>query len=168
MRAARPGVLTACAPLAAPRASPGGGHPGPDSVGPGDRLIGPDPRIIFRSAKGQFFVRLIEWESSDAIAKGWGTVIWSSCRVLGWSSRWRGDSRGPAGVWKTQKGQINGSRRAGPDLAPCLGVRLARPTYKNTCRTTRERLVGVNATRKGQTSRCPDPGHEIGSHSAEE
>jgi hypothetical protein len=113
LRAARPGVLTACAPLAAPRASRGGGRASRPNLGRARgpaRLIGQDPRIISRLAKGQSFVRLIEWESSDAIAKGWGTVIWSSCRVLGWSSRWRGDSRGPDGVWKTQKGQINRSR----------------------------------------------------------
>ena len=47
----------------------------PDSAGPEDRLIGPDPRIISRVARGQSFVRLIERESSDAIAKGWVTVI---------------------------------------------------------------------------------------------
>ena len=40
------GVLTACAPWAAPRASRGRGMPGPDSAGPEGRLIGQDPRII--------------------------------------------------------------------------------------------------------------------------
>jgi hypothetical protein len=137
--AARHGVLTACAPLAAPRASRGGGHPGLDSVGPEDRLIGQDPRIISRLAKGQLFVRLIQRESSDAIAKGRGRLSGSSCRVSGWSSPWRGELRGLAGVWRTQKGRINRSRWAGPDLAPCIGVRPARPVYENTCRITRER-----------------------------
>jgi hypothetical protein len=134
----------------------------PDSVGPEDRLNGQDPRIISRLAKGQSFVRLIEREPSDAIAKGWGLLSWSSCRVSGWSSRWHGESKGLAGVWRTQKGRINRSRRAGPDLAPCIGVRLARPVYENTCRIIRERLVGGIATRKGQASRGPGPGHEIG------
>jgi hypothetical protein len=69
-----PACVTACAPLAAPRASRGGGHPGPDSAGPEDRTIGPDHRIISRLARGQSFVRHIERDSSDAIAKGWGTV----------------------------------------------------------------------------------------------
>jgi hypothetical protein len=76
------GLTLACSPsqgygrpLAAPRASRGGGHPGPDSVGPEDRLIGPDPRIISRLARGQSLSRRIERESSDAIANGieqWG------------------------------------------------------------------------------------------------
>ena len=61
-----------------------------------------------------------------------------------------------------------GSSDPGPDLAPCIGVRPARPVYENTCRTTRERLVGGIATRKGQASRGPGPVQEIGSHSAEE
>jgi hypothetical protein len=65
----------ACAPRAAPRACQGGGLPGPDLVGPEDRLIGPDPRISSQLARDQSFVRLIERESSDAIAEGWGTVI---------------------------------------------------------------------------------------------
>jgi hypothetical protein len=46
----------------------------PDSVGPEGRLIGPDPRIISRLAKSQPFIRLIEREASDAIAKGWGRL----------------------------------------------------------------------------------------------
>ena len=102
----------ACAPRAAPRASLGRRMPCPDSAGPEDRLIGQDPRIISRLVKGQSFVQLIERESSDAIAKGWGRLSWSSCRVLGWSSRWRWESMalGPAGVWRTLKGQINLSR----------------------------------------------------------
>jgi hypothetical protein len=49
-----------------------------------------------------------------------------------------------------------------PDLASCSGV------YENTCRITRERLVGGIANWKGQASRGPGPGHVIGSHSAEE
>jgi hypothetical protein len=140
----------------------------PGEEGNPAQTIGPDPRIISRLAKGQSFVRLIERESSDAIAKGWGRLSWSSCRVLGWSSRWRGESRGPAGVWRTQKGRINRSRRAGLDLAPCIGVRLALPVYENTGRITRERFVGGIVTRKGQASRGLCPGHGIGSHSAEE
>jgi hypothetical protein len=48
------------------------GHPGP--AWPEDRLIGPDHRIISRLARGQLFVWLIGRESSDAIAKGLGTV----------------------------------------------------------------------------------------------
>jgi hypothetical protein len=36
----------------------------------------------------------------------------------------------------------------GPDLAPCNGVRPARPVNENTGRITRERLVGGIATRK--------------------
>ena len=126
------------------------------------------PRIISRSAKGQSCVWLIERESSDAIAKGWVLLSGPSCRVLGWSSRWLRKSRGLAGVWRTQKGRINRSRRAGLDLAPCIGVRPARPVYENTCRITRERLVWGIATRKGQASRGPGPGYVIGSHSAEE
>jgi hypothetical protein len=39
-------ALTACAPLAARRASRLRGHPDPDSAGPEDRLNGQDPRII--------------------------------------------------------------------------------------------------------------------------
>jgi hypothetical protein len=54
-----------------PRGPPlGRGHPGPNSAGPGDRLIGQDPRIIPRFAKGQTLGLLIERESSDAAAKG--------------------------------------------------------------------------------------------------
>jgi hypothetical protein len=56
----------------------------------------------------------------------------------------------------------------GPDLAPCNGVRPARPVYENTGSITSERLVGGIATRKDQASRGPGPGHVIGSHSAEE
>jgi hypothetical protein len=48
----------------------GRGHPGPNSARPEDRLIGPDPRIIPRFAKGQTLVWLIVRESSDAAAKG--------------------------------------------------------------------------------------------------
>jgi hypothetical protein len=55
-----------------------------------------------------------------------------------------------------------GSTDPGPDLAPCNGVRPAWQVYENTCRTTRERLVGGIATRKGQASRGPGPGHVIG------
>jgi hypothetical protein len=91
------------------------------------------------------------------------------CHVVSWAGQVDGGgSRGLAGVWSTQKGRINRSRWAGPDLAPCIGVRPARPVYENTCRTTRERLVGGIATRKGQASRGPGPVQEIGSHSAEE
>jgi hypothetical protein len=44
-----------------PRGPPlGRGHPGPNSAGPGDRLIGPDPRIIPQLAKGQTLARLID------------------------------------------------------------------------------------------------------------
>jgi hypothetical protein len=63
---------------------------------------------------------------------------------------------------------INRSRWAGPDLAPCIGVRLALPVYENTGRITRERLVGGIATRKGQASRGPGQGHEILKYSTEE
>jgi hypothetical protein len=65
-----PRVLTACVPWAAQRASPGGGHPCPDSVRPEDLLVGQDPRIILRLVKGQSLVRRIERESSDGTAKG--------------------------------------------------------------------------------------------------
>jgi hypothetical protein len=60
------------------------------------------------------------------------------------------------------------STDSGQDLAPCNGVRQARPVYENTCRITRERLLGGIATRKGQASRGPGLGHVIGNHSAEE
>jgi hypothetical protein len=55
-------------------ASRGGGHPGPDSAGPEDRLSGPDHRIISRLARGQSFVLLIKREQSDAIAKAGGRL----------------------------------------------------------------------------------------------
>jgi hypothetical protein len=151
------------------RGPPGPSRPGLGRArGPEDRLTGPDPRIISRLARGQSCVLLIERESSDAIAKSRGWLSGSSCRVSGWSSRWRGESRGLAGVWRTKKGRINRPRRAGPDLAPCIGVKPARPVYENTCRIARERLVVGIATQKGQVSRGPGPGHEIGSHSTEE
>jgi hypothetical protein len=90
----------------------------------------------------------------------------SSCRVLGWSSRCGAGSR-------EDPLEFGGLRKVGsidpaPDLAPCNEVRPARPVYENTCRITRERLVGGIATRKGQASRGPGPGHVIGSQWAEE
>jgi hypothetical protein len=66
-RAARHGVLTAWALLSTPRAPPGGGHLGPESVEPEDRLVGQDPRIILRLVKGQSLARRIERESAKDI-----------------------------------------------------------------------------------------------------
>ncbi len=86
----------------------------------------------------------------------------SSCRVLGWSSRWRGSREDPLEFGGLRK---VGSIDPGPDLAPWNGVRPARPVYENTGRITRERLVGGIATRKGQASRGPGPGYVIRSHS---
>jgi hypothetical protein len=156
----------ACSPLAAPRASRGGGHPGQDLVGPEDRLIGPDPRIISRLAKGQLFVWLMNGSHRTRSPKAGDG--YPGRYVVSRAGQVDGTGRREDSPWRIQKGRINRSQCAGPDLAPCIGVRLARPVYENTRRTTRERLVGGIATRKGQASGGPGPGHEIESYSAQE
>jgi hypothetical protein len=86
-------------------------------------------------------------------------VSWAG-QVDGAGSRWRWDPLEFGGLRKVR------STYPGPDLAPCNGVRLARPVYENTCCITRERLVRGIATRKGQASRGPCLGRVIRGHSA--
>ena len=75
----------------------------------------------------------------DRIRLGYG-YPGSSCRVLGWSSRWRWESMalGPAGVWRTQKGQINLSRPGPRSLqwsqAGTAGLREYRPHNQGKAR----------------------------------
>jgi hypothetical protein len=70
-RAARHGTRTACALLDSQRAPPGLRASWPElcRARGQDRLIGSDPRIIPRLAKGQTLVWLIKRELSDAAAK---------------------------------------------------------------------------------------------------
>ena len=51
-----------------------------------------------------------------------------------------------------------GSIDPGPDLAPCIGVRPARPVYENTCRITRERTRRGNRDSEGPSKQRPRPG----------
>jgi hypothetical protein len=87
--------------------------------------------------------------------KAGGRSSGSSCRVLGWSSRWRGESRGPAGVWKTQKGQINRSRPGPRSLqwsqAGTAGLREYQPHNQGKARPG-------NRDSEGPSKQRPRPG----------
>jgi hypothetical protein len=84
-----------------------------------------------------------------------GRLSGSSWRVLGWSSRWRWESRGSAGVWRTQKGQINRFRPGLHSLQwsqpGTAGLREYRPHNQgNSCRGNRDS--------EGPSKQRPRPG----------
>jgi hypothetical protein len=163
----------ACAPLAARRASPGGGLPEPDSVGSWDRLIGPDPKIVrsadwrgaSRSSGSSNGSRQRRSQKARLVTRVVMSLL-GPVKVIG-RGAWR-TRKSPEDSRRTRICRTDGAQRAGPVLAPrtgaqagTAGLRDHRPYYP---------VKGPPGNRTSEliSNQIPGSGHGIGSHPGEE